>query len=298
MRINKYALILIVITSLNSCGLVKTLYNNASEITNVWLDDYFDFTQPQQSVLKPALYQLHNWHRHNQLPSYVAIIQDIQNDIVDNSLSANEVCLKIDAIQDTFSELQLESIPIIVKIAPLLSNEQLQHFQTKLDKRALKWKSEWFQETREEQMQTRLDKMEDYAEKVYGNLDKSQVLLLKKNLAATLIRPEISYAEIKRRNENAYQIITSLQNQALTPKVKYQLIKVGFEQLKNSPNPAYKAYADQLKQHTCEIITALHLSTNAQQKKHAMEWLENYKVQFSSLSGQTNIQNVRVTEPL
>lgn len=288
MRIIKYALILLVITSLNSCGLVKTLYNNAPEIINWWLDDYFDFTQAQQSVLKPALHQLHDWHRHNQLPSYVAIIQNIQNDIVDDDLSANKVCLKIDAIQDTFSELQLESIPIIVEIAPLLSNEQLQHFQSKLDKRTLKWKYEWFQESRKEQLQARLDKIEDYAEKVYGNLDKSQLLLLKKKLAATHIRPEISYAEIKRRNEDAYQIITALQNQALTPEIKYQLVKDGFERLKSSPNPAYNAYKSQTKQHTCEIITALHQSTNAEQKKHAMEWLESYKVQFSSLSMMIN----------
>lgn len=283
MRFIQCVLILLLAGLINSCGLVKTVYNNSPEALGWWLDGYFDFTQTQKSILNPALHRLHDWHRQNQLPSYILTLQDLQKMVIKEHISANEACEKMDGIRENFSELQLESIPIIIVIAPLLSDEQLQHFQAKLEKRALKWKSEWWQETPEEQLEVRLDKIESFAEKVYGTLSESQLAMLKQNLAISSIKPALTYAEILRRNEDVYQIVTALHNQSLSAENKSQLVKQGFERLKSSPNPAYQVYANQVKQRTCEIMAELHASTNAKQKQHAKDWLENYIVQFSGL---------------
>jgi hypothetical protein len=283
MRFIQCVLILLLAGLINSCGLVKTVYNNAPEALGWWLDGYFDFTQTQKSTLNPALHRLHDWHRQHQLPSYILTLQDLQKMVIKDDISASEACEKIDGIRENFSELQLESVPIIVEIAPLLTDEQLQHFQAKLEKRALKWKSEWWQETTEEQLEVRLEKIESFAEKVYGSLSESQLAMLKQNLATSSIKPALTYAEILRRNEDVYQIVTALHNQSLSAENKSQLVKQGFERLKSSPNPTYQVYANQVKQRTCEIMAELHTSTNAKQKQHAKDWLESYIVQFSSL---------------
>ncbi len=283
MRFIQCVLILLLAGLINSCGLVKTVYNNAPEALSWWLDGYFDFNQTQKSTLNPALHRLHGWHRQHQLPSYILTLQDLQKMVIKEYISASEACEKMDGIRENFSELQLESIPIIIEIAPLLSDEQLQHFQTKLEKRALKWKSEWWQETSEEQLEVRLEKIESFAEKVYGSLSESQLAMLKQNLAISSIKPALTYAEILRRNEDVYQIVTALHNQSLSAENKSQLVKQGFERLKSSPNPAYQVYANQVKQRTCEIMTELHASTNDKQKQHAKDWLENYIAQFSGL---------------
>jgi hypothetical protein len=284
MRIIKYVAILLLVGSINSCGLVKTIYNNAPEAVSWWLDDYFDFTQAQKSVLNPALHRLHDWHRTNQLPGYIAMLHDVQDLAVKQQISPTEACNSINSIKASFRELQLESIPIIVEIAPLLSDKQLQYFQTKLDKRAVKWKTEWMQESTEEQIEVRLEKIEDFAEKVYGNLNKSQHLMLKQSLTNSPIQPSITYTEILRRNEDAHKIVSALHNQSLSTENKSQLLKEGFERLHNSPNKTYQAYADQVNYRSCEIIADLHISTSAQQKQHAKDWLQNYIVQLSSLS--------------
>ncbi len=288
MRFIQCVLILLLACLINSCGLVKTVYNNAPEALSWWLDGYFDFTQTQKSILNPALHRLHDWHRQNQLPSYILTLQDLQSVVIREQISPSEACEKIDNIKANFSELQLEFIPIIIEIAPLLTDKQLQYFQTKLEKRALKWKSEWWQETLEEQLEVRLEKIESFAEKVYGDLNESQLALLKQNLAITPIKPALTYAEILRRNEDVYQIVTTIHNPSLSSDNKSRLVKEGFERLQHSPNPVYQAYANQVKQRTCEIMTELHASTSATQKQHAKDRLENYIVQFSSLS---NVQN-------
>lgn len=284
MRTAQLIIICLLTLAVSSCGLIKTVYNNAPEAMHWWLDDYFDFTHVQSASLKPALHSLHDWHRQTQLPIYINLLQQFQNDLSQEKIEPNTVCATISAIQDNFQTIQLEASPIIIAMAPKLSDKQLRYFEKKLHKRALKWKSEWLQETREEQLEARLDKTIDYAETVYGNLNKTQKAMLKQRLHASNLKPEISYKEILRRNDDALQIVTALAQENLDPAQQQQLLKLGFERLKNSPNSDYQRYADQVKLRSCEMMAELHASTDLKQKQHANAWLEHYISQFKNLS--------------
>ena len=283
MRLAKCLVIILICSLISSCSLVKTTYNNAPTLVIWWLDDYFNFTQTQNLTLKPALEKLHNWHRQTQLPVYISLLQDMQVSLANEQISANDACEKINAIKLSIHTVQLESIPIIVEIAPLLSDKQLKRFQQKLDKRSEKWKAEWWQKSKQEQLAVRLEKTEDFAQKVYGNLSDEQLKQLKQRLALSNINPEISYTEILRRNDDAFTILSALQNQSLSVEEKSQLVKAGFNRLQKSPNQIYQNYADELTKHTCETIANLHASSNEKQKLHAKNWLQDYIVQLTAL---------------
>ena len=283
MRLAKYLLILLVCSVIISCSLVKTTYNNAPALVIWWLDDYFNFTPAQNLVLKPALKRLHHWHRQHQLPHYVTLLQVAQTSLASEGLTADDACKQLNAIKLSMYTLQTESIPIVVEMAPLLSDAQLTRFQKKLDERSEKWKSDWWQETKEEQLAVRLEKTEDFAKKVYGDLAEAQLNLLKQSVAQAKINPEIRYKEILRRNQDAYQIVSELKNQSLSLIEKSQLVKAGFDRIRNSPNQAYQAHADAMSQHTCQTIADLHATTSAQQKLHAKNWLNDYLVQLTAL---------------
>lgn len=283
MRLSKYLLILLFCSLMASCGLVKTAYNNAPMLAIWWLDDYFNFTSAQNVALKPALQRLHHWHRQNQLPSYITLLQEVQSSLANEQLSADQVCEKMEAVKLSIHTLQIESVPVIIEIAPLLSDKQLKYFQQKLVKRADKWKNEWWQDSKQEQLKVRLEKAQDFAEKMYGDLSDAQLTLLKQSLEQANINPAISYAEIERRNDDAFAILKTLQNQSLSEEEKSQLVKAGFDRIQKSPNPAYQDYADELTKHTCEIIANLHATTSAKQKLHAKNWLQDYIDQITAL---------------
>lgn len=288
MRFIQCVFIILVIALTTSCGFVKTAYNNAPAAASWWLDGYFDFTKSQQAILKPALHQLHDWHRQQQLPAYVAILQDLEQTMMQEQISAVVACEAIEEIKTSLNTLQLETIPIVLALAPLLSDKQLQYLQKKLDKRARKWQDEWVQPSLSEQRAVRLEKIEDFAEKIYGSLEPPQHLLLKQDLALAPINPLLTYAEIVRRQEDAFQIIATLKNAALTnqslsAEQEYQLVKDGFERLQHSPNKRYAAYADKVNAHSCSMIAHLHGSTSAKQKQHASEFMKKYRLQFSEL---------------
>ncbi len=288
MRYIQLVFVLLLACSINSCALVKTAYNNAPQALSWWLDHYFDFTRAQKAALNPALHRLHDWHRQQQLPTYVMQLQDIQNSLSQPQITPSLVCEKLDELSASFNQIRIESIPTMIEMAPLLSNQQLQYFEHKLDDRANDWKDDWWQDSPQEQLAVRLEKMQDYAEKIYGRLNQSQLDMLKLKLNEIPFKPALSYAEILRRHNDAKHIIGLLQSPSSSAELSFedksQLIKAGFERLTNSPNADYQRYADQHKQNICNTIAELHASTDSKQKQHAQNWLENYIVQFSQLS--------------
>jgi len=78
LRIIRQALCLLGLSALvllSGCSTLKLAYNQADEAVYWWLDSYVDLTDKQKPLAKDALRQLHQWHRQNQLPEYVALLQ-------------------------------------------------------------------------------------------------------------------------------------------------------------------------------------------------------------------------------
>ncbi len=283
MHLIKCLLIVLLSCLIASCSLIKTTYNNAPALTIFWLDGYFSFNQAQNLALKPSLQKLHQWHRQTQLPEYIKQLQAIQTSLARDNLSPNDVCDKLAAARLSIHTLQIESIPIMIEMAPQLSDKQLARFQKKLAERAEKWKEEFWQETKQAQVDARLEKAEDFAEDMYGDLNDAQLTLLKQSITQANINPAISYAEILRRNEDALSTLKQLQNSSLGAEEKSQLVKAGLARMQKSPNQAYQMYADALTKHTCESMANLHASTTLKQKLHAKNWLQDYIVQLTAL---------------
>ena len=285
---NKCFFVIFSIILLTSCGLVKTAYNNAPALTIWWLDDYFGFNQAQTNLLKPALQKLHNWHRKEQLPTYLKQLQNIQNALANERISADGVCEQLTIAKQSLHVLQMEAVPIIIEIAPSLNEQQLLKFKQKLIKRAQKWQAEWYQDSKQAQVQVRQTKAIEFAEKVFGNLNNDQITLLNQNITMEFINPAISFKEIERRNNDAVNILKSLKNDALGQQEKITLLRAGFDRLQKSPDENYQTYANLLTQHSCNVIADLHATTSPAQKLHAKKWLNDYIEQLTTLQTALN----------
>jgi hypothetical protein len=113
-----------------------------------------------------------------------------------DNISSKQACEHVDRMKTSLNTLQTAFIPVISEIAPLISDDQLVHLNLKLNECAQKWKSEWWQETVKGQMEARLEKTEDYAEKILGELSSAQRALLKQKLLNTPTKPHIIHAKI------------------------------------------------------------------------------------------------------
>jgi hypothetical protein len=259
--------------SISGCGFVRTFYNNAPEVVTWWLDDYFDFTTDQNALLKGALIRVHDWHRNHQLPEDIKTLTALKHALSEENISASQACAHIDQMKMRFNVLKVAFIPVISEIAPLIGDKQLTYLKQKLNKRADKWKSEWWQATTKEQMEARLEKIVDFSMKVYGNLSEAQREMIAQKLLNSPTQPSIVYTEILRRNQDIIQIFTALRADELNQTQKHTLIEAGFERLQSSPNLEYQLHANQITQRTCEMLSELHVSTSQLQKQHASAWI-------------------------
>ena len=299
MRLFKTIFIIFFCYLISSCSFIKTGYNNAPKLTIWWLNDYFNLTPTQTHTLEPVLNNLHNWHRQQQLPEIITLLNSMQTIFASDNVTADAVCKQVQAFKSSIYTLQIETIPIIIKLAPTLSHQQIARFLIKLDKRAEKWKSQWWQESEREQLAARFDKAEDLAEKVYGDLSNDQLTLLKTQLAQANFNPATSFNEILRRNTDAVTILKALQNESKSTEhtndsdilqfagqsqeIKAKIVQAGFDRMQKSPEIAYFQYTKKMAEHSCETIANLHATTSIEQKLHAKKWLENYIVQLSAL---------------
>lgn len=128
----------------------------------------------------------------------------------------------------------------------------------------------------------------DYAENVYGKLNRQQINLIEQQLSLHPTRPELTYAEILRRNQDVETILRALRDSSLNETQQQSLIADGYARLQHSPNETYQRYVTQATLDTCDTISKLHASTSDQQKKHANDWFEKYIRQFSALSKSAN----------
>ena len=60
---------------LSACSAVKLAYNNGHELAWWWLTDYIDVKGEDRATLRQAVHQLHEWHRREQLPTYVEMLR-------------------------------------------------------------------------------------------------------------------------------------------------------------------------------------------------------------------------------
>ena len=299
MRLFKTIFIIFFCYLISSCSFIKTGYNNAPKLTIWWLNDYFNLTPTQTQALEPALNNLHNWHRQQQMPEIITLLNSMQTVFASDNVTADAVCKQVQAFKFSIYTLQIETIPIIIKVAPTLSHQQMARFQKKLDKRAQKWKSQWWQDSEKEQLAARFDKAKDVAKKVYGDLSNDQLTLIKQRLAQANIKPAISYNEIIRRNNDAINILNALQdvnqnsdhsnnvgsepNADQLAEAKSKLVQAVFDRLQKSPNIIYQQYATEIAKNSCETIANLHATASAKQRSHAKKWIDDYIVQLTAL---------------
>ncbi len=136
---NKHAFLLlcILILPLIGCNKYKFSYNNLSE----WLiyrqiDDTFDLTSKQRLSVKQALAQIHDWHRREQLPKYVDLIQTIDRYVV-NSGDSYDVEKIIQKTRRLWMEILIHIQPNICNLFTSINSEQIDHAEKHINKRTL-----------------------------------------------------------------------------------------------------------------------------------------------------------------
>ena len=275
------------------CSAVKLAYNNLPDLAYWWADGYADLNEPQSLLLRGELARLHNWHRKTELPRIAELLRQIQQ-VATADTSTEQVCRLYGDLRSRFDAITAYTLsqPGFPALAMRLTPAQLKHLEARFNKGNQEWRRERGSRDRAVGIAKRLETELDRAEQFYGTLDAPQRRLLQEAVSNSAFDPQRVFAERVRRQQGMLETlrgITANGNNTPTGADTTQAtaaLRGYVERTLRSPEPLYRAYADNALQENCQTYARLHNSTSAEQRSRAVARLAAYERDARELSTQ------------
>ncbi len=271
---------------LSGCSTIKVVYNNSDDLLYWWVDGYADLQDGQKQLTRDALAELKRWHRQQQLPEYIVLLQRMQA-MAPNDISAAQVCAVTEDMRGSFIRLLRHMEPASAQLATQLSTDQLRNVRKRFDKTNKTWKEDWLDPSPEERLRYRIKQATNRLEDFYGRLDKPQRDVLQQWLSTSLFDPALSYAERERRQADTLQALQRMaQEGAIKQESAQATIRALIDRSFDSPNERYRAYSRELWQENCTGFAKLHNSTTTTQRERLVQALRGYEQDLKTLTAQ------------
>ena len=266
---------------LTSCSTFKLVYNQSDDLTYWWLDGYVDFVGTQKDFTRQALKEIHQWHRQNELPKYLALIERLR-EVAPHDITPSQACLVIDEAKAHALNLLHHAEPASAQLVAQLSAAQLLNVQKRYEKSNKSWREDFLEGPDAKRLKFRVAKAADQLEDLYGDLSATQNKGVTQWMAHSGFDPHKVDAERLRRQAESLRTF-ELMKQASTPLQAQALLRVWIDQDFDSPDESYRAYMNATTLKNCEGFAQLHNSTSAAQRKHLAERLRKYEADLKVL---------------
>jgi hypothetical protein len=271
---------------LAGCSATRLAYNNAPDLVYWWSDSFFDWNQPQSTLLRNDLNDLQQWHRRQELPGYATTLNALQAAVLQD-IQTDQVCALADYLQQRLQATLDRSLPTAVALAPGLSAAQLAHLSEALDQRSREWREEWLDDPPDEREDRRLKKMVARAEQYYGRITTTQRAQLRAQLRASAFDPSLQLHESARRQQDAIQTLRQISANNATgagspPQTKAALQAL-LTRMLESPDPIFQQYARQVRRQACAALADFHNRTSPDQRRHLQQALQGYEADTRAL---------------
>lgn len=270
---------------LSACSAVKLAYNNGHELAWWWLTDYIDVKGEDRTSLRQAVHQLHEWHRREQLPTYVEMLRSWQAPM-GGDLNTEQVCRMADDVLQRAAALaaavQVLEPPALLVLARLNAG-QLAEMERNFAKSNRKFRQKYVDVSPKELMDTRLDSGLSRAEWLYGSLGRAQEQAVRAALQAAPWDAREALESRQRRQQDIAQTLRTLsQTQATPDQAKAALGALLSRQL-DPQEPLERGRMMAMRQQSCQVMSQLHASTTPAQRAKAQETLRNYAADLATL---------------
>lgn len=275
----------LLVALLSGCGAVRLAYNNGHELAWWWLTDYLEVQGEDSTTLRQAVHQAHEWHRREQLPSYVELLRNWQRPIA-GEMSGEQVCRMIDDIWQRAAALSgvVQALdPAALQVLSRLSPRQLAHMERQFAKSNRKFRDKYLDVSPQELLQARVDSGLSRARWLYGPLGRPQEQALRSALMAAPWDARQAYESRLKRQQDMVKTLRDLsQSQSSLEQSRATLQALISRQL-DPQEPSERTRLLSMRQQSCQILAQLHASTTPAQRAKAQENLTSTATDLASL---------------
>jgi hypothetical protein len=165
------------------------IYNQLDWLIPWYVSDYLNLDSAQKKSFKTQLLPLLDWHRKEELQTYLVFLDSIESDL-DKPITKAVVSVWADKLIAAYNRLKQRGIPLALNMGKQMSDLQLQYFIEDMYQRQEQLEEEYLTRSEEEFRQQTYDNFEEGASDFIGRLGKAQRLRLQQ-----------AAAEIKRFDE-------------------------------------------------------------------------------------------------
>ena len=158
---------------LGACSSTTLVYNRMDFLLPWYLDDYAELDNEQEKYLDELLSPFLVWHRSDELPRYVEIL-DLITASLDHPLTTEGVAAISGEFEAAWFRLEAVGLERLLDLGARLSDEQVESFLAELQKQQQKYEKKYLprsdKQFHEDSYDSLLDSMQDYL----GRLNSSQ----------------------------------------------------------------------------------------------------------------------------
>lgn len=279
-----------------ACSAMRLAYNQAPTLVYWWIDEYADLNDLQSAQVRRDIDQFLGWHRRNELPGYAVLLQQWQA-MAPHDMSTAQACTQFETVRAAVQRAGEKGVEPLTRLALSLTPEQQTHLQRHQEKGNKTFEKDFVRGSPEQRLNKRLDQAVSRSETLYGDLSRAQRELLRAGLQQSPFDAQASLQERVRRQADLRQTVQALQN---NPAVLVNTAAEGtapppaalaagrqlLGRVMQSPVPAAQAYSQAMVENSCAQFAALHNSTSAEQRRHAVRVLKDYEEDLRTLVAQ------------
>lgn len=282
-RLVRIIVLLTLAAALAGCSAVKLGYNTFETVAYWWLDGYVDFTSQQAPLVREDLARLHAWHRREELPKFVRLVQRMEQ-IAPRDLRPEEACTFVAEFRQRMLAVSDAAEPAVVALATGLQPEQLRHIEHKYEDNNRKYTKDWIELAPADRRDKRYHQFLDRAEMIYGHLGRAQRDALRADMERSSFDPEWILSQRQRRQHDLLQTLAQITQPGIGFAEARAMLRGYLARAVTPPDAQARARQDALIAQGCHNFAVLHNSTTVAQRQRAVRRLQGYERQLRELA--------------
>ncbi|HEX3139437.1 MAG TPA: DUF6279 family lipoprotein [Rhizobacter sp.] len=265
------------------CGAVRFAYGQGPELAYWWLDGYADFNETQTPRAREAIEGWFRWHRATQLPDYAQFLVRLQAQATE-PITPAQVCRLYDETASRSEAMIERALPAAVDTVQSLTLQQIAHIERKYAKVNAEFRNDYLHSDPELRLSKSVERAQERAEMIYGNLSEAQHEQLVRAIAASPFDPQLWLAERMQRQQDTLKTLRRLVTEHASADQTLAALRVLVQQVQRSPREPYVAYQARLQQYNCRLTAELHNSTSREQRAAAVKKLKSWEEDARALA--------------
>ena len=169
---------LIFVFLLVGCSTTTFIYNRIDFLLPWYLGNYVELTKDQNQYLDELLIPFFSWHRSEELPQYLEIINSTENILV-GEIKPESIATISSNVEKSWFRLEREVLVWMVPLASDLNDEQIQSFLQVMQKKAIEYENKYLGRSDNDYRQDTYEKIRDNLQRFMGELSQQQLSIVR-----------------------------------------------------------------------------------------------------------------------